>query len=360
MRQSQPHLVPPFIDLDHVSQYNEHGKVLCSLIRERAIPDKHHILILGLFGVYSLLVSIGHLDPANISWAPHADFDRQGWLDAGFTAEVVDILEFLPYLKCNTRGGELVQVAHNSPALSYLSHAHPTYRGPDQIPNFVAPTDFFVTGEDVFSNFHYFYLYKSDDGISLSREGNVDADDPAATMTIVHPWQDHWEEYRSLPFHPAELIMNNWAQNIHDLVYLPGYTELDALELFEFDTRTLSRKVRSEADFLAYATQGDWPEKFPAIIDKRLNDINSFRGIRNMYRKFGWPHKFDREGFSSASKEFDKKVYDYNKRLRQSNPKTHWLVENIVLSPEDRAIIEEKSEFLEEAAGPLAIRLVQS
>jgi hypothetical protein len=177
MAQSQPHLLPPLIDLDHVSRYNEHGRLLCSLIRERAIPEKHHSLILSLFSVYSLLVSLGHFSYADTSWPPHSDFRRQGWLDIGFTPEVVDILELLPYLQDDiSNPGSLADIAHNAPALPYLGDANPAYRGPLEIPNFVAPTDFFITGNDLFGNFHYYYLYKSDDGISRSTEAEVDAD----------------------------------------------------------------------------------------------------------------------------------------------------------------------------------------
>jgi hypothetical protein len=179
-------------------------------------------------------------------------------------------------------------------------------------------------------------------------------------MTIMTPWQDPWDSYNSLQFHPAELIMKNWVQNIHDLVYLPVHKKLDAPHVEEFDRRTLSRKAPSQADFLAYATQGDWPAKFPPVIDRRLNEINSFRGIQNMYRKFGWPDRFDREGFLSALDDFDKKVYDLDKRLRQSNPRAFWLVMDLVFTPEDMAIKKEKNDFLEEMAGPLAVRRLQS
>lgn len=175
-------------------------------------------------------------------------------------------------------------------------------------------------------------------------------------MTIMTSWHDRWDSYNSLQFHPAELIMKNWVQNIYDLVFLPVHTILDALHVEEFDRRTLYRKAPFQADFLTYATQGDWPTKFPQVIDQRLNEINAFRGIQNMYRKFGWPDQFDREGFLSALDDFDKKVYDLDKRLRQSNPRAFSLVMDLIFTPEDMAIKKEKNDFLEEMAGPLAVR----
>jgi hypothetical protein len=172
-------LLPPHIDLEHVSQYNEHGRALVTLIQDRDIFERHHPLILGLFAVYSLLISLGHFTSANISWPPHSDFRRQDWLDIGFAPEAVDILELLPYLKDDINYGESVHIAYDASTLSYLGKGNPEYRGIDQvIPEFLDPKDFFVTGESrcmYVGNFYY--LYKSEDGMFHDRSWHpLDAD----------------------------------------------------------------------------------------------------------------------------------------------------------------------------------------
>jgi len=160
------HILPPHIDIEHVSQYNKHGRSLCSLIQHHAIAQKHHPLLLGLFAVYSLLVSLGHIDPEIISWPPHVDFAGEDWLRIGFAPEVVDLLELLPYLK-EGKWGEPIHISHDAPSLSYLGAGNPTYRGPEEIPELLTEKDFFITGNGrgMFGRRHYHYLYRSEDGM---------------------------------------------------------------------------------------------------------------------------------------------------------------------------------------------------
>jgi hypothetical protein len=160
-------LLPPNIDLEHVSQYNKHGRALVTLLKERIVPDRHLPLILGLFAVYNLLVSLGHLISGNISWAPHSDFHRQEWLDIGFDTEVVDVLELLPYLQDDISIGESVDIAHDAPTLSYLGKGKAEYRGTAEIPQFLGSKDIFVTGSsrNIFGPCNLYYLYKSEEGL---------------------------------------------------------------------------------------------------------------------------------------------------------------------------------------------------
>jgi hypothetical protein len=59
-------LLPANLDLEHVSQYNDHGKALAIILDEHKIHDRHYPFVLGLFAVYNLLVSLGHFTSANI------------------------------------------------------------------------------------------------------------------------------------------------------------------------------------------------------------------------------------------------------------------------------------------------------
>jgi hypothetical protein len=123
------YLIPPNIDLDHVSRYNAHGQKLAELLGD--MPVLHHPLILGLFAVYSLLIKLGNLNEDEVSFPPHDDFCPENWLGIGFTQEVVDILELLPYAHRET--GERASIAPWTPAISYLGGGDPDVRGPDPI-----------------------------------------------------------------------------------------------------------------------------------------------------------------------------------------------------------------------------------
>jgi hypothetical protein len=163
-------LLPPDIDLEHVSQFNEHGRALVTLIQSRdsKIPERHHTLILGLFAVYNFLISLGQLDTANVSWPPHSHFRRQDWLDIGFAPEVVDILELLPYGKDEVIYYEQpAHIAPDAPFLTYLGKGDSQYRGIIEIPEFLSPEDFLVTGNSrcMFGPRNFYYLYKSKDGV---------------------------------------------------------------------------------------------------------------------------------------------------------------------------------------------------
>jgi hypothetical protein len=136
-------LLPANLDLEHVSQYNDHGKALVPLLEEHKVSDCHHPLVLGLFAVHNLLVSLGHFSSADISWAPLADFRCQDWLEIGSDPEVADFLEPLPYLQDDMNVGEPIDIAHDAPALSYLGKANPEYRGITEISQFLGSKDIF-------------------------------------------------------------------------------------------------------------------------------------------------------------------------------------------------------------------------
>ena len=150
-------------------------------------------------------------------------------------------------------------------------------------------------------------------------------------MTVIRGWSDGWDEYNSLS-PPAEIIMNNWVKNIHDLVYLPVQL-LKALPVLEFEDRTRSRIEPSQADLIAYANPEGWRKRPPAIEDWQRNELNYFRAIKNMHRAFGWRIRFQREEFLIAVADFQEKVLDHDKRLKRSNPRAFWPVPDVTLPP---------------------------
>jgi hypothetical protein len=86
-------------DLDSVSNYNEHGSALVKQLHDRNITQIHHPVSLGLFSLYSLLVSLRYFKENQISWPPHADFRPQEWIEAGLDQTAVDVLELVPLPK---------------------------------------------------------------------------------------------------------------------------------------------------------------------------------------------------------------------------------------------------------------------
>jgi hypothetical protein len=89
-------LAPPNIDIRHVSMYNNHGKALVELLESTSISSLHCPFILGIFAVYTMLVSMQYMNDDDISWAPHSNFIAEEWLAIGSAQEVVDILALLP------------------------------------------------------------------------------------------------------------------------------------------------------------------------------------------------------------------------------------------------------------------------
>jgi hypothetical protein len=133
-------LIPPNVDLDHVSAFNEDGKRLEQLLSERNISAKHNPLVLGLFSVYNLLIRLGLFEQGQVAFPPHDNFDVEGYLAIGVTPEVVGILALLPYWAPDEDwklGGDPLFVSDGAPALSYLGKADPDRRGPPPIEGFL-------------------------------------------------------------------------------------------------------------------------------------------------------------------------------------------------------------------------------
>jgi hypothetical protein len=177
-------------------------------------------------------------------------------------------------------------------------------------------------------------------------------------MAILRGWECDWRNYKSEKFHPVQLIIQNWIQNIHDLIYLPVCCELKAQAFPEFELETGRRKEPSQAELFAFADPKDSEKIFPLKPEERRNQLNYFRAIKNLYHEFGWPDQtqFNRAEFLSAVSDFYEKVRDYDVRLRKSNRKAFWLVHGVVFTPKEMEMRKEKDDYLQQMAGPLAIK----
>jgi hypothetical protein len=144
-------------DLDSVSNYNQHGSTLVKQLQDRNIPQMHYPAILGVFSLYSLLVSMRYFEENQISWPPHNDFRRQEWLEAGLNQTAVEVLSLLPLPK-----EAEWQLAPSARAISYLGEADKhkldlTYNGDFPRPSDIRLTEAYRSG-DVF-------IYNTEEGI---------------------------------------------------------------------------------------------------------------------------------------------------------------------------------------------------
>jgi hypothetical protein len=183
-------------------------------------------------------------------------------------------------------------------------------------------------------------------------------------MAILLGHACSWEDYKSKTFHPAQMIMQNWVQNIHDLIYLPMLAfELRAQLLPEFDQATGTRKYPSEAELIAFANREDWKKWVPMLKEEYYrNELNNFRAVRNLYHRFGWPDQgqFDRQGLLNACWNFHERVQAYDKQLKISNRQAFWPVEGVVFTPEEMEMRKNKDDYLQEMAGLLRVKRLEN
>jgi hypothetical protein len=144
-----------------VSNYNDHGSTLVRQLHDRDIPQMHHPVILGLFSLYSLLVSMRYFEEDQISWPPHDDFRSQEWLETGFDQTAVDVLSLIPLPIYGDYSQEW-QLAPSARAISYLGEAsiHKldlTYNGDFTKPSDIRLTEAYISG--------YVYIYNTKEGI---------------------------------------------------------------------------------------------------------------------------------------------------------------------------------------------------
>jgi hypothetical protein len=107
------------LDAENIEAYNSYGAAVADAISRSDLAPLHHPFVLGMFAVYSMLVSMDHFTEEDIYWPPHTleSFDPQMWLNAGFEAPVATILVLLPYPREEFNHWH---VALEAEALSYM------------------------------------------------------------------------------------------------------------------------------------------------------------------------------------------------------------------------------------------------
>jgi hypothetical protein len=169
-------------------------------------------------------------------------------------------------------------------------------------------------------------------------------------------------EYTDQPFYPAKLIMNNWVQNLYDLIYL-GFPDWTPRTIVfqpgpcEVELGTGNRAPFNKAELLDRVNEPyqTMPEGVDGRQEQRLHEINYFRAIQDLYLENGWPNQFDRETFLEALNGFIERHDKLEKRIDTANPKASR--ECVPLTTEERQLRKEMILFLQNTAGPLAIRL---
>jgi hypothetical protein len=169
--------------------------------------------------------------------------------------------------------------------------------------------------------------------------------------------------YTSLPFHPTELIMNNWVQNLYDLIYLPwplsGYG--DGGQIFiqsgpkEVNEETGTRMHIATSVLREWASEPGWNNGLWYREEERRTDLNFLRAIRNIYREYGWPNHFVGTTFITALEAFKRRKSQLERTVRDANPMA-FDTPGSELHPDEVEPRRQTEKFLEEAAGQLAIK----
>jgi hypothetical protein len=155
--------------------------------------------------------------------------------------------------------------------------------------------------------------------------------------------------------------MNNWMQNLYELVYLPwpfddygdGGRILVQPGPKEFQAETGNRTNFATSVLHDWANELGWNSGLWYREETRRTDLNFFRAIRNSYHIHGWPDRFEGSTFLASLKAFNKKKIEHDDKVRNANPMASDSVDPL---PEEIEPRNEREEFLKEAAGQLAIK----
>lgn len=144
------------LSLEDVAAYNDHGAALVSALQEATIDATHYPVILGMFAVWSLLVSIGHLSEGDVLWPPYTSeqFKAQAWLDGGLTPTVVAIIALLPYPRMDYKSrDDRFHIDPEALLTSYLGS--PEYDSSHERPDgYLAQRDIDALGRDLIKADH--------------------------------------------------------------------------------------------------------------------------------------------------------------------------------------------------------------
>jgi hypothetical protein len=184
------------------------------------------------------------------------------------------------------------------------------------------------------------------------------------SLLILNMYSSSTRDYYNqtdIPFVPAKEIMDNWLQNLHELVYVPWqHEEYSPIHIqpgpHEFDHTSGQRIVVSEATMLSWANDREWNKNTIYPYDLRRNAANFVRSIRNIYFAHGWPKDFDKKHCLIALERFNEEHSEHDGAVSQARPV--WV--QVWESHPNEAVPRMKlATFLETSAGTLAIGAVK-
>jgi len=154
--------------------------------------------------------------------------------------------------------------------------------------------------------------------------------------------------------------MNNWVQNLHDLIYAPWpFGEYGSLYVQsgpqEFDPRTGDRHSVTDLDMTTWANEPNWNIGLATREAARRNNVNFICAIRNMYQQYGWPGHFQENEFSAALQQFHDRKEQLDDEVHKANPMAGDSTEP---HPDEVEPRKQRMEFLVGAAGQLAIKRI--
>lgn len=166
------------------------------------------------------------------------------------------------------------------------------------------------------------------------------------------------DDYTNMPFYQAQRVMDNWVQNLHDLIYVPWpFDEYDTIHVQsgpkEFSSENGNRLIVTTSDLTAWANEPNWNRGLATREESRRNDLNFIRGIRNLYLRYGWPGQFQKQEFFAALQQLNDRKEEHDDKVHNANPMAGDSTEP---HPDEVEPRKQRMEFLEEAAGQLAIK----
>ena len=164
-------------------------------------------------------------------------------------------------------------------------------------------------------------------------------------------------------FYPVHDIMRNWIRNLLDLIYVP-YPLAGERPMFtmfmgmEYDRKTGAQLHPSHEEITAYCNDVSYiapPFFYEDRIHLHLTDrrraANRVITLRRIYKDFGWPDSFDKEGCRAALEAFVAENDEFETKAARVSD----LEPPMVRHPDEKPIREAQDIFLQRTAGESAI-----
>ncbi|MCJ1251058.1 hypothetical protein MMC30_008289 [Trapelia coarctata] len=258
------------------------------------IPQCHAALITGLTSLYDTLISLRYLQPTDVQKPPHTSpkpaVAASKLRSCGFEPEVIELMSHLPYLT----GSAYDRTRHS---------IHPFELAPSAMPqSYLEDVDdeHFRHARDPFG------LYKNDippwalrltvawrggtNHIYDTRDGTIAAWSPSSDSSAIYP---------TLPRYPASDVLTSLHSNFTTLTWIPWLTRHGP-----------SLSTPPPADLLQLLREEPSSSDIHAIRTLAIEraGVNTYYGMRKLYREYGWPDRFLGEAFERARGEWNERL----------------------------------------------------